>query len=131
MKKLRVLLEILSITILTVPNLIYLLCNTRVLKEANYVAITMIALVVLAVICLGAFIHCKIKAGIWILLIGVFIVSVSNISLFGGIALIIEGLGLAVDGYFIKPLVIKLKVKELESNGRKGRYTQPYTRNIE
>ena len=127
MKKLRILLEALSITILTVPNLIFLLCNARVLKEAHYIAITMIAIVILAVICLGAFIHCKIKAGIWLLLIGVFVVSVSNISLFGGIALIIEGIGLAIDGYFIKPLVVNLKVKELEKNGK----SVSYTRNIE
>ena len=127
MKALKILLEVLSIAILTVPNLVYLLCNGHIFKEAHYIAITLISLVVLSVICLGAFIHCKIKAGIWLLLIGVFVVAISNISLYGGTALIIEGIGLAIDGYLIRPFVVKLKIKELESHGK----SVSYTRNIE
>lgn len=127
MKALRILLEVLSITILTVPNLVYLLCNGHVFKQAHYIAITLITLVVLSVVCLGAFIHCKVKAGIWLLLIGVFVVAISNIAVYGGVALIIEGIGLALDAYLIKPLVVKVKIKELESHGK----SVSYTRNIE
>lgn len=127
MKKWRILLEIASIALLVIPNLIFLICNIQVFKTAHIVAITMVALVVLSVVGLGAMIHFKVKSGIWMLLIGVFVVAWSNISYYGGIALIIEGVALAIDGYFIRPLIVKQKIKELEANGK----SVTYTRNIE
>ena len=120
----RWLLEIASVLILVIPNLIFMLCNVKIFKEANVIAMTMVALVVLSIIGLGALIHFKVKAGVWVLVIGIFVLSLSNIAYFAGIALIIEGIGLAIDGYFIRPLVIKQKIKELEDNGKTVTYTR-------
>ena len=124
MSKKRLLLEVLSILVLVVPNLVYMLCNLQVFKEAHYLALTMVAIIVLCIIGLGALIHFKAKAGIWLAIIGVFVLVMSNISYVAGIALIIEGVCLSLDSYLIKPLVIRLKIKELEENVKSVTYTK-------
>lgn len=123
MSKKRVWLHVASIATLTAPNLIYLGCNFDILKEANVVALTMTALIVLAIVGLGALAHFKANGGIWVTLIGIFILSLSNIAYVAGIALIIEGGGLAIDGYLFKPLIHKAKLEELKKNGESITYT--------
>ena len=127
MSKKRLLLHSLSIAILTAPNGIYLACNFDVLKEANVVALTMTSLLILSIIGLGALAHFKANRGVWVTLIGIFVLSLSNISYVAGIALIIEGGGLTVDGYVFKPLIMNIKTKELEDAGK----NVTYTRNID
>lgn len=112
-----------SIAMLTAPNMIYLGCNFQILKEANTVALTMTALVCLSIVGLGALAHFKANAGIWVTLIGIFILSLSNIAYVAGYALIIEGGGLAVDGYVMKPAIRKTKIQELEADGKSVTYT--------
>ena len=124
MSRKRKLLHTASISLLTVPNLIYLGFNVQVLKEANAIALTMTAMLVLAIVGLGALAHIKADKGIWVTLIGIFILSLSNIAYIAGIALVIEGGGLAVDGYFLKPLILKEKERELEANGKSVTYTR-------
>ena len=124
MSKKRIWAHVASIALLTAPNGVYLACNVQVLKEANAVALTMTALLVLAIVGLGALAHFKANSGIWVTLIGIFIVSLSNIAWVAGIALIIEGGGLAIDGYVLKPYIAKLKIKELEANGKSVTYTK-------
>ena len=123
MSKKRLALHGLSISLLSIPNLTYLGCNFSIIKEANAVALSMTALLILAVIGLGALAHIKANGGIWAALIGIFILSLSNIAYVAGIALIVEGAGISIDGYVIKPLIIKEKVKELEENGQSVTYT--------
>lgn len=123
MGKKRLWLHIASVTLLTAPNAIYLGCNGSLLKEANAVALTMTALLVLSIIGLGALAHFKTNAGVWTTLIGIFILSLSNIAWVAGIALIIEGGGLALDGYVFKPLIHKAKMEELKHNGESITYT--------
>ena len=127
MDKKKLFLEITSIAMLTIPNLIYMLCNINVFKEAHVIALTMLSLIILSIIGLGVLAHFKVKAGIWIIIIGIFMLIMSNLSYVGGIAMIIEGIGLALDSYLIRPLIIKEKIKELEANGK----SITYTRNIE
>lgn len=124
MSKKRLIMHSLSISLLTAPNLIYLLCNVQVLREANAIALTMTALLVLSIVGLGALAHFKANAGVWVTLIGIFILSLSNIAYVAGIALIIEGGGLAIDGYIIKPQITKIKIKELEASGKQITYTR-------
>jgi uncharacterized membrane protein YpjA len=100
------------------------LCNVQVLKDTNVIALTMLSLVVLSIIGLGALIHFKVKAGIWLVIIGLFMLVMSNVSWVGGIAFIIEGIGLALDAYIIQPLLIKEKIKELEADGKSVTYTK-------
>lgn len=123
MGKKRAWLHTASISILSIPNLVYLGCNFDVLKEANAVALSMTAMLVLAIVGLGALAHIKANAGVWVLLIGVFILALSNIAYIAGVALIIEGGGIAVDGYVLKPLIQKAKVEELKNNGEQITYT--------
>lgn len=123
MSKKRFAWHALSVSILTVPNLIYLLCNIQVLKEANAIALTLSALLVLSIVGMGALAHFRPKSGIWVTIIGMFILSLSNIAYISGIALIIEGCGLIVDGYAINPIIVKLKIRELEASGRNVSYT--------
>lgn len=124
MSKKRIWYHVASIATLTAPNAIYLGCNVQILKEANAVALTMTALLVLAVIGLGALAHFKANMGVWTTLIGIFILSLSNIAWVAGIALIIEGGGLAIDGYVFKPLIHKAKVEELRKNGESITFTE-------
>lgn len=124
MSKKRLLLHSLSIATLTAPNGIYLACNYDILKEANVVALTMTALLILSIIGLGALAHFKANKGIWVTLIGIFVLSLSNISYVAGIALIIEGGGLAIDGYVLNPLIVNTKMKELENAGKQVTYTR-------
>lgn len=124
MSKKRVLLHAGSLTTLIVPNLVYMGCNVQVLKEANAIALTMTALLILAIVGLGALVHFKANAGIWCAIIGVFILSLSNIAYVAGIALIIEGGGLALDGYVLKPLITKQKMEELKKDGEQITYTR-------
>lgn len=124
MSKKRALLHAASISLLTVPNSVYLLCNVQILKEANAVALTMTALLVLSIVGLGALTHIKANGGIWVGLIGVFILALSNIAWVAGIALIIEGAGVTIDGYVFKPLITNAKVKELQENGESVTYTR-------
>lgn len=124
MSKKRVWLHTASISLLTAPNIIYLSCNFNILREANAIALTMTAMLVLSIVGLGALAHFKANSGIWVTLIGVFILSLSNIAWVAGIALIIEGGGLAIDGYVLKPLITKIKIKELEDNGKQVTYTR-------
>lgn len=124
MSKKRAWLHTASISLLTAPNIIYLSCNFNILREANAIALTMTALLVLSIVGLGALAHFKANSGIWVTLIGVFILSLSNIAWVAGIALIIEGGGLAIDGYVLKPLITKTKIKELEDNGKQVTYTR-------
>lgn len=124
MSKKRAWLHTASIGLLTAPNIIYLSCNFNILREANAIALTMTAMLVLSIVGLGALAHFKANSGIWVTLIGVFILSLSNIAWVAGIALIIEGGGLAIDGYVLKPLITKTKIKELEDNGKQVTYTR-------
>ena len=123
MSKRRLFLHGISLSLLTVPNEIYFGMNFEVLKEANVVALSMTALIVLAVIGIGALTHVKANSGIWFTLIGIFVLSLSNIAYIAGTALIIEGAGITLDGYLLKPLILKEKVKELEENGKSVTYT--------
>lgn len=123
MSKKRFWLHAASIGFLTAPNLVYLGCNFDVLKEANAVALTMTALIILAVVGLGALAHFKANGGIWVTLIGIFVLCLSNIAYIAGVALIIEGGGLAIDGYLFKPLIKKAKIEELKENGETVSYT--------
>lgn len=124
MSKKRLYYHIASLSILTVPNLTYLGLNFDVLKEANAISLTMTALLVLSVIGVGALTHVKLNGGVWATLIGIFILALSNISYIAGIALIIEGGGISLDGYIFKPLIEKEKIKELESHGTRISYTK-------
>lgn len=124
MSKKRAILTTSAVGVLTAPNLIYLGCNFNVLKEANAVALSMTALLILAVVGLGTLAHFKANKGIWIILIGIFILSLSNIAYVAGIALLIEGTGLAFDGYVLDPLILKEKLRELEANGEHVTYTR-------
>ena len=123
MSKKRLILHCSSIGLLTAPNFLYLGCNFDILKEANAVALTMTALLVLSIVGLGALAHFKANGGIWVTLIGIFILSLSNIAYVAGFALIIEGGGLAIDGYILKPMITKAKVEELKQNGESVTYT--------
>lgn len=123
MSKKRLWLNVSSIALVTVPNLVYMGCNVSVLKEANAIALTMTALLILSIVGLGALAHFKANGGVWVGLIGVFILSLSNIAYVAGIALIIEGIGLAIDGYVFKPIIQKTKIEELKENGENVTYT--------
>ena len=124
MRRKRIWTNALSIVLLTVSNTIYLCCNIPLLREANVVALSMTALLVLSIIGLGTLAHFKANAGVWAMLIGVFILALSNIAWVAGIALLIEGAGLAIDGYALKPLALKLKTEELKENGESVTYTR-------
>lgn len=123
MSKKRMWLHTASYALLSAPNLIYLGCNFDILKEANAVALTMTAMLVLSIVGLGALAHIKANAGIWVLLIGVFILALSNIAHVAGMALIIEGVGIGLDGYLLKPAIQKAKVEELKKHGEQVTYT--------
>lgn len=125
MKKYRIMLQIAAMVILIVPNLIYLICNFSVFKDRNVVAISMIAMLIFAIVGLGALLHFKVKAGVWTTIIGIFILAVGDLAHITGIALLIEGIGLILDGYIIRPILIKLKIRELEENGESITYTRP------
>lgn len=124
MSKRRLFLNMGSIALLTVPNALYLGFNFDILKESNAIALTMTALLVFAIIGLGALAHFKANAGVWALVIGVFVLSLSNIAYVAGMALIIEGSGLAIDGYVMKPLITNAKIKEMEANGKSITFTK-------
>lgn len=123
MSKKRIWLHVASLSILSVPNLVYLGVNFDILKEANTIALTMSALLILAVVGVGVLAHMKVNGGVWALLIGIFVLSLSNIAYIAGFALIIEGAGLALDGYVFKPLIEKQKIKELKEKGENVTYT--------
>lgn len=123
MKKKRIWLHVASVSILSVPNLTYLGFNFDILKEANAIALTMSALMILAVVGVGVLAHIKFNAGVWALLIGIFVLALSNIAYIAGYALLIEGAGLALDGYVFKPLIKKEKIKELKEKGENVVYT--------
>ena len=124
MSKKRLWLHVASCSLLSAPNLVYLGLNFDILKEANAIALTMTALIILAIVGVGTLAHIKMNSGVWVSLIGVFVLSLSNISYIAGIALLIEGGGLAVDGYVFKPLIEKQKIKELKERGENVTYTK-------
>lgn len=124
MSKKRIWLHTTSILILSVPNLTYLGFNFDVLKEANAIALTMSALLILAVVGVGVLAHIKFNSGVWALLIGIFVLALSNVAYIAGFALIIEGAGLALDGYVFKPLIKKAKIQELKDKGENVTYTE-------
>ena len=123
----KVLLSLSSMAILIIPNAIYMGTNISVFKETHAIALTMVSMIVLSIIGLGVLLHFKFNIGVWITIIGAFVLAMSNISYVAGIALLIEGVGITLDGYIIKPLRIKEKIKELEANGK----SVTYTRNID
>ena len=123
MSKRRKLLNALSICLLTVPNVVYLLCEIPVLKDVNAITLTMTALIVLSIAGLGALAHFKLNGGVWTAIIGACVIALSNVAWVAGIALIIEGLGLAIDGYVVRPAIKKEKIKELEADGKQVTYT--------
>lgn len=123
MGKKRLFYHMISLSLLTVPNLTYLGCNFDVLKEANAISLTMSALLILSVVGFGAATHLKINNGVWALLIGVLVLSLSNIAYIVGIALIIEGSGIALDGYVFKPLIEIEKAKEHSEHGTESNTT--------
>ena len=124
MKWRKFLLHLASIIILVVPNLIYLLTKLDVIKDTHAIALTMVAMVVLSVIGIGVLLHFKFNIGIWITIIGAFVLALSNISYVAGVALLIEGVGITLDGYIFKPLRIRARVKELEKDGKSITYTR-------
>lgn len=124
MSKKRIWLHVASLSILSVPNLVYLGVNFDILKEANAIALTMSALLILAVVGVGVLAHMKFNGGVWALLIGIFVLALSNIAYIAGFALIIEGAGLALDGYIFKPIIKKVKIQELKEKGENVTYTE-------
>lgn len=124
MSKKRLWLHATSVLILSVPNLTYLGFNFDILKEANAIALTMSALLILAVVGVGVLAHIKFNSGVWALLIGIFVLALSNVAYIAGFALIIEGAGLALDGYVFKPLIKKAKIQELKDKGENVTYTE-------
>lgn len=124
MSKKRIWLHTASVLILSVPNLTYLGFNFDILKEANAIALTMSALLILAVVGVGVLAHIKFNSGVWALLIGIFVLALSNVAYIAGFALIIEGAGLALDGYVFKPLIKKAKIQELKDKGENVTYTE-------
>lgn len=124
MSKKRLWLNIGAYSTLIAPNLIYLGCNVNILKEANAIALTMTAMLVLSIIGIGALTHVKMNTGIWVMLIGIFILALSNIAYVAGVAILIEGGAVCVDGYVFKPLITKQKMKELNDNGEQVVYTR-------
>ena len=124
MSKKRIWLHTTSILILSVPNLTYLGFNFDILKEANAIALTMSALLILAIVGVGVLAHIKFNSGVWALLIGIFVLALSNVAYIAGFALIIEGAGLALDGYVFKPLIKKAKIQELKDKGENVTYTE-------
>lgn len=124
MTKRHKILNIVSISLLTAPNLAYLGFNFNILREANVIALSMTAMLILSIVGMGALAHIKANAGVWACLIGIFILSLSNIAYIAGVALLIEGGGLAIDGYILKPQIIKEKTKEIEKNGGTVTYTR-------
>ena len=124
MSKKRIWLHVASLSILSVPNLIYLGVNFDILKEANAIALTMSALLILAVVGVGVLAHIKVNGGVWALLIGIFVLALSNVAYVAGFALMIEGAGLALDGYIFKPLIKKQKIQELKDKGENVTYTE-------
>lgn len=124
MNKKILLLHILSLALLIVPNLVYLICNLNVFKEAHAIALTMVAMVILSCIVIGALLHFRFNMGVWLAIIGAFVLALANISYVAGIGLLIEGIGLIIDGYFIKPIIVNLKTKELEQHGKQVTYTR-------
>lgn len=124
MSKTRIFYHVMATSILTAPNLVYLGLNFDILKEANAISLTMTALLIMAVVGVGAMTHLKVNGGIWALLIGIFILALSNIAYIAGVALMIEGAGVALDGYVFKPLIQKQKEKELERSGKSITYTK-------
>lgn len=118
------LLHLTSIIILVLPNLIYLLTKIDVIKETHAIALTMVAMVVFSVIGIGVLLHFKFNIGVWITIIGAFVLALSNISYVAGVALLIEGVGITLDGYILKPLRINARVKELEKDGKSITYTR-------
>lgn len=124
MKKRIFWMHTLSASLLSVPNLVYMGCNVQILKEANAIALTMTAMLVLSIVGLGMLTHIHINTGVWVTLIGVFILALSNISHVAGIALIIEGSAIAVDSTVLKPSILKLKTEELKKNGESVTYTR-------
>lgn len=113
-----------SILVLVVPNLVYLLTKLDVIKDTHAIALTMVAMVVLSVIGIGVLLHFKFNIGVWITIIGAFVLALSNISYVAGVALLIEGVGITLDGYIFKPLRIRARVKELEKDGKSITYTR-------
>lgn len=113
-----------SILILVVPNLVYLLTKLDVIKDTHAIALTMVAMVVFSVIGIGVLLHFKFNIGVWITIIGAFVLALSNISYVAGVALLIEGVGITLDGYIFKPLRIRARVKELEKDGKSITYTR-------
>ena len=124
MKKRIFWMHTLSASLLSVPNLVYMGCNIQILQEANAIALTMTAMLVLSIVGLGMLTHIHINTGVWVTLIGVFILALSNISYVAGIALIIEGSAIAVDSTVLKPSILKLKTEELKKNGESVTYTR-------
>lgn len=124
MNKKILLLHILSLALLIVPNLVYLICNLNVFKEAHAIALTMVAMVILSCIVIGALLHFRFNMGVWLAIIGAFVLALANISYVAGIGLLIEGVGLIIDGYFIKPIIVNLRTKELEEHGKQVTYTR-------
>lgn len=124
MSKKRMLLHLTSISLLSTPNIIYLTTNFSVLKEANAVALTLTAMLILSLVGLGTLAHFKANPGIWVTLLGLFILAMADISHIAGIALIIEGGGLTIDGYVLKPLITSAKMEELEKDGKSVTYTR-------
>lgn len=124
MSRKRIWLHTTSILILSVPNLTYLGFNFDILKEANAIALTMSALLILAVVGVGVLAHIKFNSGVLALLIGIFVLALSNVAYIAGFALIIEGAGLALDGYIFKPLIKKAKIQELKDKGENVTYTE-------
>ena len=122
----RLLLHTISILSLTAPNMIYLLCNYSILKEANAISLSMVAILTLSIVGVGTLAHLKIKGGIWALMIGLFVLALSNIAYVAGMALIIEGAGISLDGYLLKPMIEKSKIKEFEKKGGNITYTKEF-----
>lgn len=120
----RFMLHFISILFLVVPNLTYMILKLDIIKETNAIALTLVAMVVLSCVGIGVLLHFKFNWGVWIALIGAFVLALSNISYVAGIALIIEGIGMAINGYILKPLIIRQRVKELEKDGKSITYTR-------
>lgn len=124
MSKKRIAYHVASISLLTAPNMVYLGLNYNILQEANAISLTMTAILVASIIGIGTLAHLKLNAGVWATLVGVFVLSLSNIAYIAGIALIIEGAGMGIDGYVFKPLIEKEKIKEMENGGTAITYTK-------
>ena len=123
-KKKYWIMQAVSIIVILTPIIVFASVSGGSLTGKQWLGLTMSGLIILSLVLLALMIKVKIRAGVWLLMTACVMLVLQNLGYILGMGLLMVGLGLTIDAYLIRPLILKYKRGMLKDNGETVTFSQ-------